>query len=105
VRDRERESAGERQRRGVVLCCSIMTQKSVASFSHTVIRAMFEVDMRERDDGAVTLGNQSPGAVDSFLDFAYTGEAVVTDKNVDMLFQLASFLQVQRPPHSCAELI
>ncbi|XP_034025303.1 kelch repeat and BTB domain-containing protein 3 isoform X2 [Thalassophryne amazonica] len=56
-------------------------------------RAMFEVDMRERDDGSVTLGNQSPVAVDFFLDFAYSGEAVITASNVDMLFQLSSYLQ------------
>lgn len=56
---------------------------------------MFEVDMRERDDGSVTLSNQCPVAVGSFLDFAYSGEALITDGNVDVLFQLASFLQVQ----------
>lgn len=56
---------------------------------------MFEVDMRERGDGSVTLDNQSPEAVASFLDFAYSGETVITDGNVDMLFQLASYLQVE----------
>lgn len=57
-------------------------------------RAMFEVDMRERGDGSVTLDNQCPVAVGSFLDFAYSGETLITDSNVDTLFQLASFLQV-----------
>ena len=66
---------------------------------------MFEVDMHERNEGSVTLGNQSPRAVGAFLDFAYTGEAVVSDNNVDMLFQLASFLQVQQPQNNCAEVI
>lgn len=61
-----------------------------------VFRAMFEVDMRERGDGSVTLGNQCPAAVVSFLDFAYSGEALITESNVDMLFQLASFLQVKK---------
>lgn len=56
---------------------------------------MFEVDMRERGDGSVTLRNQCPVAVESFLEFAYSGEALITDGNVDMLFQLASFLQVE----------
>lgn len=56
---------------------------------------MFEVDMRERGDGSVTLRNQCVAAVDSFLEFAYSGEALITDSNVDMLFQLASFLQVE----------
>ena len=56
---------------------------------------MFEVDMRERGDGSVTLDNQCLEAVSAFLDFAYSGEILITDGNVDMLFQLASFLQVK----------
>ncbi|XP_029922538.1 kelch repeat and BTB domain-containing protein 3 [Myripristis murdjan] len=68
-------------------------------------RAMFEVDMRERDDGSVTLGNQSLVAVRSFLDFAYSGEAVITDGNVDMLFQLASFLQVPVLSKACSDFL
>lgn len=52
--------------------------------------------MRERGDGSVTLDNQCPVAVCSFLDFAYSGETLITDGNVDMLFQLASFLQVEK---------
>lgn len=55
---------------------------------------MFEVDMRERGDGSVTLANQSPAAVCTFLEFAYSGEALITYTNVDMIFQIASFLQV-----------
>lgn len=54
--------------------------------------------MRERGDGSVTLDNQCPVAVGSFLDFAYSGETLITDGNVDMLFQLASFLQVEMQP-------
>ncbi|KAL6472041.1 hypothetical protein MHYP_G00206910, partial [Metynnis hypsauchen] len=54
---------------------------------------MFEVNMRERDDGTVTLSNLSPQAVRAFLDFAYSGEIEIGEENVDMLFQLASFLQ------------
>lgn len=56
---------------------------------------MFEVNMRERDDGTVTLSNLLPQAVHAFLDFAYSGEIEIVDDNVDMLFQLASFLQVR----------
>ncbi|KAI3354344.1 hypothetical protein L3Q82_018875, partial [Scortum barcoo] len=68
-------------------------------------RAMFEVDMRERDDGSVTLGDQCPLAVGSFLDFAYSGEALITDANVDMLFQLASFLQVSVLARACSDFL
>ncbi|XP_077578793.1 kelch repeat and BTB domain-containing protein 3 isoform X2 [Stigmatopora nigra] len=57
-------------------------------------RAMFDAAMRERDDGSVTLFNQFSAVVESFLDFAYSGEILITDENVDSLLQLASFLQV-----------
>ncbi|XP_034081491.1 LOW QUALITY PROTEIN: kelch repeat and BTB domain-containing protein 3 [Gymnodraco acuticeps] len=68
-------------------------------------RAMFEVDMRERGDGSVTLGNQCPVAVRLFLDFAYSGEMLITDSNVDMLFQLASFLQVSVLSEACSNFV
>lgn len=67
----------------------ILTHRCI--FDH---RAMFEVNMRERDGGSVTLSNLSPQAVRSFLDFAYAGRLEITEENVDMLFHLASFLQV-----------
>lgn len=54
--------------------------------------------MRERGDGSVTLDDQCLEAVSSFLDFAYSGEILITDGNVDMLFQLAAFLQVKCNP-------
>ncbi|XP_056297675.1 kelch repeat and BTB domain-containing protein 3 [Pseudoliparis swirei] len=68
-------------------------------------RAMFEVDMKERGDGSVTLGNQCPVAVASFLDFAYSGETLITDGNVDTLFQLASFLQVSVLSRACSDFL
>ncbi|KAM9853512.1 kelch repeat and BTB domain-containing protein 3 [Aulostomus maculatus] len=68
-------------------------------------RAMFEADMRERDDGSVTLRNQCPVVVGSFLDFAYSGEILITDGNVDALFQLASFLQVSVLARACSDFL
>eukprot|EP00063_Salmo_salar_P095150 XP_014069985.1 PREDICTED: kelch repeat and BTB domain-containing protein 3 isoform X2 [Salmo salar] len=68
-------------------------------------RAMFELDMRECGDRMVTLGNQSPEAVRCFLDFCYSGEMVVTHENVDMLFQLASFLQVPVLFRACSDFL
>ncbi|TKS81133.1 Kelch repeat and BTB domain-containing protein 3 [Collichthys lucidus] len=75
------------------------------SFREQGLMAMFEVDMRERDDGSVTLGNQCPVAVGSFLDFAYSGETLITDSNVDVLFQLASFLQVPVLSRACSDFL
>ncbi|XP_048838426.1 kelch repeat and BTB domain-containing protein 3 isoform X1 [Brienomyrus brachyistius] len=68
-------------------------------------RAMFEVNMRERDDGSVTLSHLSPRAVRAFLDFAYTGQMEITEENVDMVFQLSSFLQVSVLSKACSDFL
>ncbi|KAB5550154.1 hypothetical protein PHYPO_G00050560 [Pangasianodon hypophthalmus] len=68
-------------------------------------RTMFEVNMRERDGGSVTLSNLSPQAVRSFLDFAYLGQMEIMEENVDMLFQMASFLQVSALSQACSDFL
>ncbi|XP_073719271.1 kelch repeat and BTB domain-containing protein 3-like isoform X1 [Misgurnus anguillicaudatus] len=68
-------------------------------------RAMFQLDMRERDDGTVTLSNLSACAVHTFLDFAYSGEIEIREDNVDMMFQLASFLQVGFLSRACSDFL
>nr|XP_005999472.1 PREDICTED: kelch repeat and BTB domain-containing protein 3 [Latimeria chalumnae] len=68
-------------------------------------RAMFEVNMRERDDGSVLISNLSPSAVKAFLDFAYTGKTQITDENVEMFFQLSSFLQVSILSKACSDFL
>ncbi|XP_001381548.2 kelch repeat and BTB domain-containing protein 3 [Monodelphis domestica] len=68
-------------------------------------RAMFEVNMKERDDGSVTISNLSPKAVKAFLDYAYTGKTEITDDNVEMFFQLSSFLQVSFLSKACSDFL
>ncbi|XP_030055228.1 kelch repeat and BTB domain-containing protein 3 [Microcaecilia unicolor] len=68
-------------------------------------RAMFEVNMKERDDGNVTISNLSPKAVRTFLDYAYTGKTEITDDSVEMLFQLSSFLQVPLLSRACNDFL
>ncbi|CAL1570310.1 unnamed protein product [Knipowitschia caucasica] len=84
---------------------SFPCHRCVLAASSDFFRAMFEVDMREREAGSVTLTNQSPGAVRTFLDFAYTGEAVITDASVDTIFQIASFLQVSALSEACSDFL
>uniref|UniRef100_A0A3Q3WJ90 BTB domain-containing protein n=1 Tax=Mola mola TaxID=94237 RepID=A0A3Q3WJ90_MOLML len=84
---------------------SFPSHRCVIAACSDFFRAMFEVDMRERCDGSVTLDNQCPAAVGSFLDFAYSGEVLITDGNVDMLFQLASFLQVSVLSRACSDFL
>ncbi|KAM9320571.1 kelch repeat and BTB domain-containing protein 3 [Gastrophryne carolinensis] len=66
---------------------------------------MFEVNMKERDDGSVTISNLPQEAVTAFLDYAYTGKAEITDSNVDMFFQMSSFLQVPLLAKACSEFL
>ncbi|XP_004709049.1 kelch repeat and BTB domain-containing protein 3 [Echinops telfairi] len=68
-------------------------------------RAMFEVHMKERDGGSVTITNLSAKAVKAFLDYAYTGETKITDDNVEMFFQLSSFLQVPFLAQACSDFL
>ncbi|XP_072318005.1 kelch repeat and BTB domain-containing protein 3 [Eucyclogobius newberryi] len=84
---------------------SFPCHRCVLAAASDFFRAMFEVDMRERGDGSVTLTNQSPAAVSTFLDFAYSGEAFINDTNVDMIFQIASFLQVSVLSKACGDFL
>ncbi|XP_016062923.1 PREDICTED: kelch repeat and BTB domain-containing protein 3 [Miniopterus natalensis] len=68
-------------------------------------RAMFEVNMKERDGGSVTITNLSSKAVKAFLDYAYTGKTKITDDNVEMFFQLSSFLQVSFLSKACSDFL
>ncbi|KAM4794974.1 kelch repeat and BTB domain-containing protein 3 [Rhinophrynus dorsalis] len=79
--------------------------RCVLAASSDFFRAMFEVNMKERDGGCVTISNLSPNAVAAFLDYAYTGKAEINDENVDMLFQMSSFLQVPLLSKACSDFL
>lgn len=66
---------------------------------------MFEVNMKERDGGSVTITSLSTEAVKAFLDYAYTGKTKITDDNVEMFFQVSSFLQVPFLSKACSDFL
>ncbi|XP_075707694.1 kelch repeat and BTB domain-containing protein 3 [Rhinoderma darwinii] len=84
---------------------SIPCHRCVLAASSDFFRAMFEVNMKERDGGSVTISNLSPKAMKSFLDYAYTGKAEITEGNVDMMFQMSSFLQVPLLAQACSDFL
>ncbi|KPP66403.1 kelch repeat and BTB domain-containing protein 3-like [Scleropages formosus] len=84
---------------------TIPCHRCVLAACSDFFRAMFEVNMRERDDGSVTMSNLSPKAIRAFLDFAYTGQTEITEDNVDMFFQLSSFLQVSILSKACSDFL
>ncbi|XP_063807632.1 kelch repeat and BTB domain-containing protein 3 [Pseudophryne corroboree] len=83
----------------------IPCHRCVLAASSDFFRAMFEVNMKERGGGSVTISNLSAKAVKAFLDYAYTGRAQITDGNVDMLFQMSSFLQVPLLAKACSDFL
>lgn len=82
----------------------IPCHRCVLAASSDFFRAMFEVNMKERD-GSVTISNLSPETVKAFLDYAYTGKAEITDSNVDIFFQMSSFLQVPLLAKACSDFL
>ncbi|KAG7470937.1 hypothetical protein MATL_G00119110 [Megalops atlanticus] len=84
---------------------TIPCHRCVLAACSDFFRAMFEVNMRERDDGSVTMSHLSPKAIRAFLDFAYSGKTEITDDNVDMFFQLSSFLQVSILSKACSDFL
>ncbi|XP_015268369.1 PREDICTED: kelch repeat and BTB domain-containing protein 3 [Gekko japonicus] len=83
----------------------IPCHRCVLAASSDFFRAMFEVNMKERDNGSVTISNLSPTAVTAFLDYAYTGRTEITNDNVEMFFQLSSFLQVSLLSKACSDFL
>ncbi|XP_068122985.1 kelch repeat and BTB domain-containing protein 3 [Hyperolius riggenbachi] len=83
----------------------IPCHRCVLAASSDFFRAMFEVNMKERDGGSVNISNLSTEAVKAFLDYAYTGKAEITDSNVDMFFQMSSFLQVPLLAKACSDFL
>ncbi|XP_063300991.1 kelch repeat and BTB domain-containing protein 3 [Pelobates fuscus] len=79
--------------------------RCVLAASSDFFRAMFEVNMKERDDGNVNISNLTPTAVKAFLDYAYSGQAEITEENVDMLFQMSSFFQVPLLSKACSDFL
>ncbi|XP_020660832.1 kelch repeat and BTB domain-containing protein 3 [Pogona vitticeps] len=84
---------------------AIPCHRCVLAACSDFFRAMFEVNMKERDDGSVTISNLSPKAVKAFLDYAYTGRIEITNDNVEMFFQLSSFLQVSLLSKACSDFL
>uniref|UniRef100_A0A2D4H7M9 BTB domain-containing protein n=1 Tax=Micrurus lemniscatus lemniscatus TaxID=129467 RepID=A0A2D4H7M9_MICLE len=84
---------------------AIPCHRCVLAACSDFFRAMFEVNMKERDGGSVTISNLTPKAVKAFLDYAYTGKTEITNDNVEMFFQLSSFLQVSLLSKACSDFL
>jgi len=68
-------------------------------------RAMFTHDMKEANQREIVIHEVEPSAMESFINYAYTGKIVISTSNVQNLMMGASFLQLTRVRDACAEFL
>jgi len=68
-------------------------------------RAMFTNDMREANQSEIEILTVEPSAMESLINYAYTGKIVISTNNVQNLMMGASFLQLTRVRDACAEFL
>jgi len=68
-------------------------------------RAMFTHDMIEANKSEIEIQTVDPSAMESLINYAYTGKIVISTNNVQNLMMGASFLQLTRVRDACAEFL
>jgi len=77
----------------------------VLAASIPYFRAMFTHDMMESKQPEVTMHSIDPSAMESLVNFAYTGRVTVSTSNVQNLMVGASFLQLTKVRDACADFL
>ncbi|XP_065168992.1 kelch-like protein 17 [Atheta coriaria] len=67
--------------------------------------AMFNGDMREHTSGEVILHDMDPMAIDLLVEYAYTGEIIITPDNVQVLLPASSLLQISTVREACCKFL
>ncbi|XP_013781299.2 kelch-like protein 17 [Limulus polyphemus] len=84
---------------------SIVAHKVVLSACSAYFHAMFNNEMAEKHQAAVTLHDIDGGALSLLIEFAYTGEVLITEDNVQALLPAASLLQVASVREACCRFL
>lgn len=82
------------------LTTSVQAHRLVLSAGSPYFHAMFNDDLAEKSRAEVVIHDVDPLALTLLVDFAYTGEIVVTEENVQVLLPASSLLQM----HSVREV-
>ena len=69
------------------------------------LKAMLSSGMRESRQETIELKSIDPDAFETILDYAYTGEVVVSDENVQDLLPAASMLQIESLRDACCKFL
>ncbi|XP_022256518.1 kelch-like protein 17 [Limulus polyphemus] len=84
---------------------SISAHKVVLSACSAYFHAMFNSEMAEKHLATVTLHEIDSCALSSLVEFAYTGEVLITEDNVQSLLPAASLLQVASVREACCRFL
>ena len=68
-------------------------------------RAMFTHDMVESKQPDITMHSIDPSAMESLINFAYSGKVTISTSNVQNLMLGASFLQLTKVRDACADFL
>ncbi|XP_054712962.1 kelch-like protein 17 [Uloborus diversus] len=83
----------------------IAAHKVVLASCSAYFHAMFNCEMSEKDKSSITMHDVDPGALQLLVDFAYTGEILISEDNVQVLLPVASLLQVQSVREACCKFL
>lgn len=79
--------------------------RAVLSACSSYFRAMFCNDHRESREMLVEINGILAEAMDSFLQYVYTGKAKITTENVQFLFETSSLFQIAALRDACAKFL
>ena len=79
--------------------------KGVLAANSSFFLTMFTTDMLEKDNTSVSLRIISAGAMESLLEFMYTGQIQIHVDNVFELLEASSFLFVEKVKKACCQFL
>ncbi|MGH0146819.1 UNVERIFIED_CONTAM: hypothetical protein FKN15_024069 [Acipenser sinensis] len=79
--------------------------RAILSACSSYFRAMFCNDHRESREMLVEINGILAEAMDSFLQYVYTGKAKITTENVQFLFETSSLFQIGALRDACAKFL
>lgn len=83
----------------------ISCHKVVLAGASLYFRAMFTGDMRESDMRSIPMYGVSPLILQRLIQFAYTGEIVINERNVCELLPAAVMLQMHHVVNACCSYL
>ena len=84
---------------------SFSAHRIVLAANIPYFRAMFTHDMVESKQPDITMHSIDPSAMESLINFAYSGRVTISTSNVQNLMLGASFLQLTKVRDACADFL